>query len=112
MTPEKIEQEILDFLHRINSESPFYLDVVPDPRSTVNGCFDNVEAKIRQDGGTKIVGWQIWKTKHLIEAEFHGVWKKPTGEIIDITPKAIRALIRYYFYQITTNPIKGLTLTI
>jgi hypothetical protein len=33
------------------------------------------------------MGWQIWKTKNLIEAEAHAVWENPDGDIFDLTPK-------------------------
>lgn len=36
-----------------------------------------------------MIGWAIWEWKKvLIEAEFHAVWQRPDGTLIDITPKA------------------------
>lgn len=37
-----------------------------------------------------MLGWLIWIMPGvmMIEAEFHSVWVSPTGEMIDITPKA------------------------
>ena len=33
------------------------------------------------------MGWQIWKTKNLIEAEAHAVWKYLNEELHILTPK-------------------------
>lgn len=97
MTPEKINEKISEFLISINNECPFYIDVVPEPESLVNECFLNVQRKVELEGGSLIMGWQIWEAKYLIEAEFHGVWKKPSGELIDITPKSIKTIDKILF---------------
>ena len=52
-------------------------------------CFPAVAEKIKRDGGSQVIGWQIWKSAILIEAEFHAVWKSSEGVLTDITPKQI-----------------------
>lgn len=51
-------------------------------------CFDIVQNKVRNYGGKMILGWQIWQTNMLMEAEAHAVWEDSEGELHDISPKA------------------------
>ncbi|MCR4376526.1 MAG: SEC-C metal-binding domain-containing protein [Rhodospirillales bacterium] len=47
-----------------------------------------MRAKVAQDGGKELNGWQLWTwPKVFIEAEHHCVWKSPEGNLIDVTPK-------------------------
>jgi hypothetical protein len=51
-------------------------------------CFPNVDRQISREGGHLVCGWTVWEwPRVLVEAEFHGVWKSPAGELVDITPK-------------------------
>jgi hypothetical protein len=51
-------------------------------------CFPNVWNHIDRAGGSIVHGWCIWENPGLfIEGEFHGVWKSPSGELVDITQK-------------------------
>jgi len=72
-----------------NDGNPLYVAVRPNNNALINECFPNVDEKIKKDGGRRVIGWQIWKTKHLIEAEFHAVWASDSDELLDITPKLI-----------------------
>ena len=69
--------------------APVLVKIKPCPGAIVSECFPNVDKKIEKNGGTRIVGWQIWRTKNLIEAEFHAVWKSDKNVLIDITPKIV-----------------------
>ncbi len=69
------------------SGQPYYLRCIPDTNAFINECFPNVDSKIKKEGGECILGWQIWETPLIIEAEFHAVWEPLSGERIDITPK-------------------------
>lgn len=69
------------------THEPIFVDVRPEPWALVSECFPNVERKVRESGGRMIIGWQVWKSANLIEAEFHAVWEDPDGELLDITPK-------------------------
>lgn len=51
-------------------------------------CFNIVQTKVENSGGKMILGWQIWQTNMLMEAEAHAVWEDLEGELHDISPKA------------------------
>ena len=86
--PREITDEIKQLLSRVGvSESPEYVPCKPNSSAPQNECFPLVEAKVEAEGGELILGWQIWQGQLLVEAEFHAVWKTPSGEYIDITPK-------------------------
>lgn len=93
--PDKEDQLIKQLIEAIGVDSqPIYVELKPDSTSIINECFPNVSNKIQKEGGSQVIGWQIWKTKNLIEAELHAVWKSQNDELIDITPKPV------YFSQI------------
>ena len=50
-------------------------------------CFNIVKNKVSEFGGNIILGWQIWKTPMLIEAEAHAVWEDENEFLHDISPK-------------------------
>lgn len=88
MTPTAIDDGVLALVERIvPGGSPIYLPVRPVPYARVLECFDNVDEKVRRDGGTRQLGWQLWRGRFLTEAEFHAVWCSPVGGLHDITPK-------------------------
>ncbi len=88
MTPETIDDDVRKLLKIIGTKyEPIYLDVFPESYAEVVECFQAVQKKILRDGGCQQLGWQIWKTNNIVEAEFHAVWKSPTGELRDITPR-------------------------
>ena len=85
--PNKINNVVKDFASSICTGEPFYIYVQPESFCKNNWCFQNVEEKIRRDGGEAVLGWSImWVEHKFIEAEFHSVWKSPAGSLIDITP--------------------------
>lgn len=51
-------------------------------------CFNIVKKKVENFGGKMILGWQIWETNILMEAEAHAVWEDLEGELHDISPKS------------------------
>ncbi len=90
MTPEEIDSDVTNIVQLLGiKKAPIYIDVTPEPYSKAIECFPNVDVKISRDGGAHCYGWQIWKTEILIEAEFHAIWKSPSGDLRDITPKQI-----------------------
>jgi len=85
-TPIEITPNIQEFLNRFIC-APVWMDVRPEPYAVPNECFLNVAKKIARDGGFLQHGWVVWYAPGVIlEAEFHGVWISPTGEMVDITP--------------------------
>lgn len=87
--PQTIDHNVKRMIWRIgSSEEPLYLDVKAEPFAEVGECFSSVKEKIRRDGGSLQLGWEIWQIPDImIEAEFHAVWKSPDDELVDITPK-------------------------
>lgn len=60
-------------------------DFVPgaDPRD----CFPTVAAVVTERGGRARYGWRIAEEDGLfLEAEFHAVWERPDGVLIDVSP--------------------------
>lgn len=51
-------------------------------------CFQNVRAVVEQRSGEIVYGWDVWQHGGLfVEAEHHAVWRKPTGELVCVTPQ-------------------------
>tara|TARA_R110002167_G_C12369509_1_gene623973 strand:- start:65 stop:580 length:516 start_codon:yes stop_codon:yes gene_type:complete len=77
-------------LSKVGAKSePVFLPSRPVAGAPLNECFPIVDKKVESAGGKKVLGWQIWKTPLLVEAEFHAVWESPEGDLIDITPKSL-----------------------
>jgi hypothetical protein len=86
--PNEIDEKVELLILQLGlKEKPEFLSCQPTPNSEINECFPNVENQIKKVGGTCVLGWQIWKSTYLIEAEFHAVWQSPEGNLVDITPK-------------------------
>lgn len=77
-------------LTELNCEiEPIYVKCVPEKEAQLNDCFSLVEKRIKSHGGSAALGWQISKSKLLVEAIFHAIWKAKDGELIDISPKPV-----------------------
>lgn len=88
MTPNKITPAVRILINKINAtHEELYLTVEPEKDAEELDCFPTVQKKVEQCGGKMIMGWQIWETKHLVEAECHAVWEDENEELHDITPK-------------------------
>jgi hypothetical protein len=88
IVPKTISDDIRYLVSELHlSDDPQYVRSRPDPGSSLNDCFPIVDAKVKAEGGQRVLGWQIWQTQLLVEAEFHAVWASTTGELLDITPK-------------------------
>lgn len=87
--PHHITPEITRLCQRIVPDvNPMFLKVTPFELAISRYCFPNVEDVVKKRGGGLQHGWQIWEwPHHMLEAEFHGVWKRPNGKYTDITPK-------------------------
>jgi hypothetical protein len=59
-----------------------------DPSAKPNECFNNVQDRIGQAGGKRIIGWQISDYGFMLAAELHAVWLAKENKYIDISPKA------------------------
>lgn len=87
-TPSKIDKKIIELCNEISIDhEPEYIRCISSEKSRVNECFDNVDSKVNESGGKRILGWTIWKWSNvMVEAEAHAIWETPLGEYIDITP--------------------------
>lgn len=91
--PSINSRKLLQFCSEINSNRPFYVDVKPQTGSQISECFPNVKTHIEEHGGELIHGWSICEfPRIMLEAEFHGIWKSPEGQFLDITPSQINAM--------------------
>lgn len=90
MTPDSITDDIRYLVSKLGrTDGLGFLVCQPDPEAMINECFPSVDKKILKSGGRRILGWQIWETPIILQAEFHAVWESPDGCLIDITPKPI-----------------------
>jgi len=89
-TPYKNKKYVISFCRKvcIGSKS-MYVIVEPLPNKPVNECFSIVPEHVASHRGKQKFGWAIYHWPRVfIEAEFHCVWERPDGVLIDITPKA------------------------
>lgn len=88
MTPDKITPIVRIMIEKLDAtHEETYLPLEPEKGAEERDCFPVVQKKVEQCGGRMIMGWQIWETKHLVEAECHAVWEDEDGDLHDITPK-------------------------
>ncbi len=107
MTPATIDSDVEMLVSRIApAGKPVYLDIEPEKYAIEKECFPAVAEKIHRDGGTQVLGWQIWKGNMLVEGEFHAVWQSPEGTLHDITPKP-RGITRILFLPDPTATYDG-----
>lgn len=83
---------LLAFCRSISLEQPIYVRSRPAPNTEPSHCFDNVDRTIARRGGDMVYGWAIWHFRGAyFEAEHHGIWRKPKGELLDVSPQLNRA---------------------
>jgi len=87
--------------------SPVILDIKAGPMDEACACFENVRRRVKDEGGESVLGWQFWEHPYMIEAEFHAVWRKPDGSLLDITPKDDRDIQQILFIEDSTRTYDG-----
>ncbi len=96
--PDINDKYVFSLLKKIGVKNdPMHLQVIPEENSKAHDCFPIVQNKVKKSGGKMILGWQFWKSKNLIEAEFHAVWESPEKKLIDITPKPNKGIYNILF---------------
>lgn len=86
--PKRITPELLSFCATISRETPVFIRSTPAADAEPAWCFDNVMRTIARAGGERVFGWAIWHIPGLyFEAEHHGVWRSPEGELVDVSPQ-------------------------
>lgn len=59
----------------------------PLPDAEALDCFSVVERVTADQAGERVLGWRIWENPGFwLEAEFHAVWRRPDGSLVDLTP--------------------------
>jgi hypothetical protein len=83
-----IPTRIIDVMTTFGRGEPCYIPVISNSRFKSGFCYENVNKKIQNHGGSIVFGWCIWQTGNLyLTAEFHAVWRNKQGKLIDITEK-------------------------
>tara|TARA_R110000772_G_scaffold142476_1_gene252147 strand:- start:535 stop:990 length:456 start_codon:yes stop_codon:yes gene_type:complete len=75
---------VLMAIHTLN-ESPIYLDY-EDHGYEPDFCHVSAKHAALQNGGLRIHGWAVWQYNKMALAEFHSVWERPDGVLVDVTP--------------------------
>lgn len=89
-TPSEISLGVIDFCRSVQpAELAMFVPVCPDDESAEKDCFYSVAKRCERLGGNIVYGWNIWTWPSVwLKAEHHAVWRSPTGDLVDITPKA------------------------
>ncbi|TFI58420.1 hypothetical protein E2493_09805 [Sphingomonas parva] len=86
--PRELTPELLAFCGTISDEAPCFVPSVPGTGAVLGSCFDNVAREVERSGGSIVHGWAIWHLRGAYyEAEHHGIWSTPGGELLDVTPQ-------------------------
>ncbi len=88
-----ITKGILKLARQINATAaPDYVPVEPGDDCLPARCFQNVAAIVKQNGGSVQHGWRLREqAAAYVEGEFHCVWRRLDGALIDVTPREDRA---------------------
>lgn len=74
-----------------SGQEPINVVCQPLPNQPENECFSILPKHVSSFGGDQIIGWAIWERPGVfIEAEFHAVWRNPSGEFVDISTRSLR----------------------
>ena len=77
-------------LERLGSAYPAeYVGVEAWVGSLRNESLEDVGRRVEADGGQVIVGWALWKSELLVEAEYHAVWLDGEGRKVDIAQREL-----------------------
>ena len=92
LTPVKDAASVKALLKVMNTNlEPVYVKSRPNQTDLQNECFPMVEKYVQENGGERILGWAISELPYLfIQAEFHAVWKSPSGELLDLNPRPLK----------------------
>jgi hypothetical protein len=100
----KLKNIIDKLLQKLNSE--FDPEIVPiklEEYSTERNCFNNVNKKIKADGGKIHYGWILHKNEFFYEAERHAVWENEKEDLIDLTPQSKDSINSVLFVSDNNN---------
>jgi hypothetical protein len=52
-------------------------------------CHVSVKDAVMNGGGRRVHGWALWEFENHIVGNFHSVWEKPDGTLVDVTPPKV-----------------------
>jgi len=82
------DSHVSEFCSSLSKNLPIKVVCNPQYLENENECFQLVQNKINEFGGTMVTGWAIWeKVGVFIEAEFHAVWLNHNGEYVDLNSR-------------------------
>lgn len=86
--PRALTPALLAFCASIAPAERVFVPSVPVKRAATSFCFENVERRAAEKGGSIAYGWAIWHMPGLyFEAEHHGIWRNKLGNLIDVSPQ-------------------------
>lgn len=90
-TPRAVSSAITNLCRELVADpKPCFVPTTPVDEAEPNDCFPVVERYVAEHGGSICYGWTIWEWAGVYaEAEFHAVWRSPSGELRDLTPKLL-----------------------
>lgn len=88
-TPEvPLSDDVRDFTRTLSDVEPVLLPYTDYGARYIPGaCHLNVAHRVKHHGGQRVFGWMIWTGPMFTEGEFHSVWRSPSGDLVDVTPR-------------------------
>ena len=86
-TRADVTPEIRTFVLGLGATDPVLVPVVPTAGSAPGWCYRNVARAVAGEGGEPVHGWAFWACDLHATAEYHVVWRRADGELVDVTPK-------------------------
>lgn len=87
--PSEITPEILELCRQLDpTREPVRVPVRAVSDAIPGNDFASLKGHVARSGGKIQFGWILWENPGwYLEAEFHGVWVSPGGELTDIMPR-------------------------
>lgn len=85
------DPQVVEFLNLWGLKDPVYLDYTDIGEGYApNFCHVSAKHVVAKHGGRRLHGWALWQFTEngvdLIVGDFHSVWVKTDGTIVDVTP--------------------------
>jgi len=87
--PQKQKDYVRSFCRQVSpGQQPIYVKHEPLRGKPLRECFSIVPEHISINGGKQHFGWAIVELRKVwLEAEFHVIWERQDGVLIDLTPR-------------------------